>query len=1228
MNSTDAMNILFSGDTYQAPLYKSDVTNWHGHIPFAFFLMAVCRPRVFVELGTHKGDSYSAFCQAVTAAGTGARCFAVDTWRGDPQAGYYDDRVYRDLQTYHDSLYSSFSTLLRCTFDEAQSQFGDGSIDILHIDGCHTYEAVRHDFGNWLAKMSDTGIILLHDIAVRTDDFGVWRFWDELENRYPTLAFSHSNGLGVAAVGKNVPPGLKPLLIDREAAKKARSFFAYLGELILEESRMRVNAAGSLPGTAKPSATVPSCRIYGGRDGSFSEQDSYAYPLPQEGSGAMEAVHAIREEWRGLRIDPVDVPAVIADPVIEVEQEPDGPWQKYSPQAMEMAGIIPVEGMFLVLGDDPQFIKMDMVLPAGSVIRVRFSYELIGEAELQARIATALRGYQGTIAEMAADHAQVMEEMRTLERDHARSMEEMRTLGRAEQARLRSLVEELDGIREQSRKQAEALESKDRAIVDLDSTLKRHDLERQAVQREIVQMKDEAVRAREALSAMKTQFAHVRDELALVKSTRGWRMLDALRILRSLARDPVLVWRKLSASVRQLGWSATLQRVKDKLLRPSGFTGGVSYHEWQIRREAEFLSNKGMVRTEIATWDECPLVSIVMPTYNSREEWLKDAVDSLLVQPYDNWELIVTDDHSPDPDTRQALGTLADLDRRITVIMNDQNRGIGGNTNVGIECARGELLTFLDHDDLLSPWSLYEVVKTYREKKFDVAYSDEDKLSEDGVFEDAFFKPDYSPDYILSCNYFNHLTVYRRAVLDRIGLLRSEYDGAQDYDLVLRALEVSHTVVHIPDILYHWRKVSGSTAAGFGAKSYAHEAGREAVAAALARRGERAEVLDVGYAGHYRVRRELSRHPLVSIIIPIRDKVDILRVCLENLRKSSYTDTEIIIVDNGSTEPETLVYLSGLTDCRVLRYDIPFNFSRLNNLAARESAGEVLLFLNNDIEAITTDWMEEMLQHALRPEIGAVGAKLLYPDERIQHAGIVLGIGGVAGHAHKYFHRLSEGYFSMLADIRNFSAVTGACMMVRKDVFEQVGGFDETNLAVAFNDVDLCLKIGAAGYRCVVTPFAELYHHESISRGLAMNYNEIFYMQKRWGDLLRNDPFYSPYLSLIYENYSFDPFRPSVRDRHFHLLVDEVLAAFDETGVDLAVEDRGDALEMLAQVYAIRPDLQEAFQMPDGRISVQGLLHWAVTAGENGDSCRPVLEPHSVQLEEVLSTVGGQHEGA
>ncbi len=1201
------MDILFCGDIYQVPLYKSDVTNWHGHIPFAFFLMAVCRPQVFVELGTHKGDSYSAFCQAVTAAGTDTRCFAVDTWLGDPQAGYYDDRVYRDLRTYHDPLYGHFSTLLRCTFDEAQPQFADGSIDVLHIDGCHTYEAVWHDFGNWLVKMSDTGVILLHDIAVRTDDFGVWRLWDELENQYPTLAFTHSNGLGVAAVGKDVPPGLKPLLIDSEAAKKARSFFAYLGELILEESQMRVDAADSSPGTWKQSAAIPSCRIYGGRDGSFSEQDSYAYPLPQEGSGAMEAIHAIREEWHGLRIDPVDVPAVITSPVIEVAQTLGGPWKKYPPQAMDMAGIIPVEEMFLVLGDDPQFIKMDMVLPAGSMIRVRFSYELLGEAELQARIAIALRDYQGKITAMAADHAQAMEEMRTLDR--------------AAQARLRSLIEELDGIREQSRKQAEALESKESAIVDLNSMLKRHEWERQAVQREIFQMKEEAVRAREALSAMKTQFAHVRDELALVKSTRGWRMLDALRILRSLARDPVLVWRKLSASVRQLGWSATLQRVKDKLLRSSGFTGGVSYHEWQIRREAEFLTNKGMVRAEIATWGECPLVSIVMPTYNSREEWLKEAVDSLLAQPYDNWELIVTDDHSPDPDTRRALDSLENLDGRITVLMNDQNRGISGNTNVGIERARGELLTFLDHDDLLPPWSLYEVAKTYREKKFDVAYSDEDKLSEDGVFEDAFFKPDYSPDYILSCNYFNHLTVFRRAVLDRTGLLRSDYDGAQDYDLVLRALEISHTVVHIPDILYHWRKVSGSTAAGFGAKSYAHEAGRKAVAAALARRGERAEVLNVGYAGHYRVRRELSRHPLVSIIIPMRDKVGILRVCLESLRKSSYTNTEIIVVDNGSTDPETLDYLGGLTDCRVLRYDIPFNFSRLNNLAAREAAGEVLLFLNNDIEVITPDWMEEMLQHALRPEIGAVGAKLLYPDERIQHAGIVLGIGGVAGHAHKYFHRLSEGYFSMLADIRNFSAVTGACMMVRKDVFEQVGGFDETNLAVAFNDVDLCLKIGVAGYRCVVTPFAELYHHESISRGLAMNYNEIFYMQKRWGDLLRNDPFYSPYLSLIHENYSFDPFRPSVRDRHFHLLVDEVLAAFDETGVDLAVEDRGDALEMLAQVYAIRPDLQEAFQMPDGKISVHGLLNWAVTAGENGDSCRPVLEPHSVQLEEALSTV-------
>jgi len=603
------------------------------------------------------------------------------------------------------------------------------------------------------------------------------------------------------------------------------------------------------------------------------------------------------------------------------------------------------------------------------------------------------------------------------------------------------------------------------------------------------------------------------------------RILNFFKRISGFVSHPLRTSKKVYYSLRYLGFRATLARIAEKIGHAkTAIIEEAHYNEWQRSREELFLQSSEKWVAEIAGWLHLPLISIVMPTYNSKSEWLKEAAESVIRQPYKEWELIIVDDASADTETRQALIEVSLLDPRIHVHRNQINSGISGATNVGIANAKGELVTFLDHDDVLAPQALYVVIEAYNQTDFDILYSDEDKL--DGKrFVDPFFKPDYSPDYLLSCNYVNHLVIYKKSLLEQIGSLRSEYDGAQDHDLLLRAVEIAKKVAHLPEVLYHWRIVPGSTAESFGTKSYAHTAGKRAVQVALARRGELGEVLDTGYPGHHRVMRTLPSRPKVSIIVPTKDNAHVLRRCLESLELSTYENCEILVVDNGSQDPGTLDYLRACSADRVIRLDIPFNYSRLNNIAAKEADGEYLIFLNDDTVVISPDWIEEMLQHAIRSHTGAVGAKLLYPNGRIQHAGVILGLGGIAGHPYSGWPRSAGGYFSNLADIRDLSAVTAACLMVNRALFLEIDGFDEDNLAVAFNDVDLCLRLTQKGYYNVFTPYAQLYHHESLTRGKALDPAEVYYMMKRWGFLLQLDPFYNRNLSLHGEGYQLAPGR-------------------------------------------------------------------------------------------------------
>jgi GT2 family glycosyltransferase len=815
---------------WERPRRCTPFSAWHEHIPLAMFLVEAMKPSVVVELGTYYGDSYCAFCQAVDVLGVDTRCFGVDTWRGDEQTGYFGDEVLEDLRAHHDPLYLAFSTLLQATFDQALEKFEDGTIDLLHIDGLHTYDAIKHDVEGWLPKLSSRGILLLHDTNVIQEDFGVWKYWGELKSRYRTFEFLHGHGLGVLAVGEILDSLAGLFEADEEEAEAYRRVFSFAG------ARWSSDVARQ------------------------SSKKEFA-KLEQVLEAAVE---------------------LLPEPAPEAIPEITEPTPPYGPDAAE-----------------------------------------------------DVEGYRSWI-------------------------------------------------------------------------------ERQ-----------EAVRAQEAL---------------------------------------------------------------------------------RLRREIQRLVNP-------------PLISVLVPVFKPPMAYLRKCIASVRNQLYPNWELCLCDDGSGNPLVAAYLRGLAKADRRVKVRINPENRGISAATNDAFDLSSGDFVTFLDQDDELDSHMLAEVALSLASvSDADLVYCDEDKLDEQGRRFAPYFKPDWSPDLLTSHAYMTHGLVVRRALVESVGRLRSEFDGSQDYDLILRATERARAIPHIPKVLYHWRTIEGSTAKDELAKPWAHEAARAALQSALDRRGEEATA-EVGFfRWAFRVRRKIRENPLVSIVIPFRDGADLLARCIESLRaRSGYENWEAVLVDNRSWEPETRALLRQLasdSNCRIVKYDAEFNWSAINNWAVSQAKGEIILFLNNDMEGVSEGWLSAMVEHAQRPEVGAVGARLLYPDGRVQHAGVFIGMGAISAHACWFCPPDRNAYFAMDKLVRNYSAVTGACLMLRRSLFEDLGGFDES-LSIAYNDIDFCLRLRKRGYLVVYTPFATLVHYESATRGLATDRPEIKIMVERWLNVVKQgDPYYNPNLSL------------------------------------------------------------------------------------------------------------------
>lgn len=1120
--------------------FRLKLPNWQGHIPFGMLLIAALRPKVLVELGTHFGDSYCAFCQAVKALDSGTRCYAVDTWQGDEHSGYYGPEVLMDLRAYHDPIYADFSTLMQMSFDEATPEFNDESINILHIDGLHTYEAVRHDFETWLPKVADSGVILIHDISVYQPGFGVWKLWEEIADRWPHFSFLHSSGLGVA-FPRGVPTTLCSLVgAQGDEVAAIRRFFATVGGAVAQ-----LALQGSPP--LDPAATAASDKV--------AALGQRLAALERHNGAITDSFHANVANY-GQRLDNLD---------------------------HHLGNLVgSVNTSFAHTTERLDALEASLIGIDGYLVAAR------GLADLVAEHNRRLNELEGGLSNLAVDsHRQGEELKRLLGAQDQRLNDVELSSGAVRQdidevavslGDLLRLRDEMAGPRELVRLMIDAqhrlgvpftISGVTHRIRVIDQAVKR--LGRLRVGSPPVQVAD---------AARKTDQPHLPGDNGHVIARCDHPVLETtMQVGAKLRVEGWAVSPSGILEVRALIDGIDVGTIPYGQLRPdvdssvrlpgadkSGFRGYVDLaavppgrHELRLRLQTGDGASTDLVgtinldhsfvetRIQVPDFDDQyqawlrthelsenqlralrgasarlayrPLISILVPVYNTPVEYLTKAIDSVQRQVYDNWELCLWDDASSEPHIRSQLEERARSDRRIRVGFGQQNVGIAEATNAALGMARGEFVGLLDHDDVLWPNALYECAKLLNQHPdADMIYSDEDKIDLEERHYSAFFKPDWSPDLLFSMMYTGHFSVYRRDLIVTVGGFRREYSGSQDHDLALRVTERTNAVHHIPTVLYSWRSIPGSAASNSDAKPYAVDAARRALQDAVARREVDATV-ERGFApGFWRVRYSVGDDLSPTLLMPTGGNVRTLEPALQSiLERSSHQNFRLVIVDNSEGRAiEDLVH--SFQDSRLSRIEYrakPFNYSSIMNHAVRQVKGEYLVFLNDDLTVRDQDWITSLLEHARRPEVGVVGTKLLYPDGAVQHAGVVMGLFDNCGHIFKRYPPDHPGPFGMIEVIRNVSAVTFACAMTRRSVFEEVGGLDEENLRIAFNDVDYCLRAGQRGYRVIYTPYAAMYHHESASRGVlpGVTPGEVELMQAVWSDRIRHDPFYNPNLT-------------------------------------------------------------------------------------------------------------------
>lgn len=1209
-----------------------DVSAWIEHIPFAFWIIEVLKPKTVVELGVHKGTSYFAFCQAVNYSNINCACYGIDTWQGDEHAGFYEQEIFAKVASHNAEKYSGFSTLIRSTFDEANAYFIDGTIDLLHIDGLHTYEAVKHDFETWLPKLSPNAVVLFHDINVRERNFGVFKLWNELKQQYLNFQFDFGHGLGVITIGNAVQEELN-ILFD---ADKREAYYIFLRNLFSDRGRFfnaTMNFSIQLKHVNEHAAAQQSAYTQLSDTHRNLEQQ---HAQLQENVAALSASNEqLQENVRSLQLHSNDGALQYSELRERFEALTAG--NEQLKENFEEAGLqnrrIAEENKMLAARINLFDSEVRLLYKMHEERVVKYKTLQRKYRAVQTEYDTLQKVYENNISRISKELGLADVSSDTVVHKLAEYKETVKQLNEhiAKQQKivswyrdtyeLRSLLgvikEKISSGNKKTAVQAPrtAVNSSLTPDTVLNNTINNGSPQKLLKNKYLLKpAKDIYFNEDHGEYTAKGADPFFIVDLRNKRLPEGWYWLsidisvskgrivapklyydfgrgfneEDVWDLPNPANDKIEGLVKFPFDIFELRFDPTIQECTFKVgnvylkaltklnafrialssykhhdspdkKKVSLFTdllttflkGGKLEVKKKIRsaidNKEEKLANQNQYTEWCALYDTLtdddiekikqrslkleyqPLFSIVMPVYNAPLYFLKEAIESVRNQAYSNWELCIADDKSTQEDVVQLLKKYQEQDDRIKVVYRTKNGHISKASNSALAIATGEYIVLLDQDDELRPHSLYMVARALNENKdLELLYSDEDKINERGNRYDPYFKTDWNKDLFYGQNFISHLGVYKHSLIKKVNGFREGYEGSQDYDLALRCIEhlTPRQICHIPHILYHWRATENSTAVTVSNKGYAFEAGLKALNDHLMRTDQPAVAVE-NVNSSYRVKWRLpEQKPLVSIIIPTKDKVDVLSTCVTSiLQKTDYEPYEILIIDNNSEEPDTHAYYESIQrdhkQVKVYAYNNEFNFSGIVNYGVDQATGDVVLLMNNDTEVINEDWLSEMAAHCLREEIGAVGAKLYYPNGQIQHAGVFLHKGHPGIHIYAKREKNDPGYFNKLNLTQNYTAVTAACLAIRRQLYLDVGGCDDKNLKVTYNDVDLCLKVQNLGYRNLWTPFAELYHHESLSRGSDLSdsnfsrfKSEHSYMLAKWKNAIAHESYFNPNLSI------------------------------------------------------------------------------------------------------------------
>ena len=1188
--------------TYSGPYIRRYFGEaWSMHLAFAWDLVRELQPRILVELGVYKGESYFGFCQSVEENALATLCYGIDTWRGDPQTGTYGPEIGAEVEAYN-ARYSGFSNLLKMTFKQASSQFGTGSIDLLHIDGAHGYEDIKEDFETWLPKVSDRGIILFHDVMVRNHGFGVWRLWLEVAQTQPSFVFEFGHGLGVwkkNAVCEDDPPLIRKLFsaTGREREEIVRHYAIAAAAIDLKAK------------ATKPSRATSRVQVFAPRYGAYMENHSSMAEIP------IGAWHRVRVDlpWSlgdgsgGLRLDPGNEVAIIDIAGILLQSKLTGKvvWRARGPAELSNLTVggtaiaLPDERLFRIFsfGEDPQVIIPRLSGPEFAV-PLRLEAWVHFERSVQA-IGRAMATFYRQVQEQIKSKQDNIEQERfVLEAKLRQVQEEIKS----KQDKIAALISDSEAMRKELSALRPELESIQRRAwdykayrADLTTRFKDRDRRIQEIERSL------AWKITKPFWKLERHFKRTPEQIAaagqLVFALDGpgtWNASCDVFTLKGWCyspRGPQIVGVRAKVGRKSYFARYGIKRepvAQTALNHPpalhSGFSVDVPVPEgtssirleaivqgsrWECflehpvppRRDQPQVAARGDGSVQSAGAEPVnlkdseyrltppvlfpgigsdrvlptlaplieqhrnkvtaanPYFTVITPTFNTLPRWLAEAGASLLSQTFPDWEWCVVDDGSSDQNLRQLLEALGAAHPRFRIKFSTHG-GISSACNQGLDLARGKFVCFLDHDDVLDLEALGAMAEKLSEG-FDLVYSDEDKLDDQQQKLIApFFKPDWSPEYFRGAMYVGHLLCVSRDLADRVRF-DSDFDGVQDFEFVLRLTETGARVGHIARVLYHWRKSPNSIAEASNAKPHITTLQQKAVNAHLERLGLAARA-EPGETPHRLKVLPLPRKsfPLISIIIPTKDSPELLSQCLDSIyQNTTYPRFEVILVDNDTTNSEALAVMRRHPVIRLYMPN-PFNFSRANNLSARHARGEYLVCLNNDTEVVTPDWLDHLLYYAEQADVGAVGALLVYAHDAVQHAGVVLGMRGTADHVMRGFGPKVDGYAGALSCAREVSAVTAACMLIRRSLFNEVGGFNEHFFTI-YQDLDLCLRLRERGFRIICTPRAKLIHRESVSRKKCYDLVDRFLLLDQWQDAIeRGDPYYNPNLNLERGDYT------------------------------------------------------------------------------------------------------------